>query len=521
MKTRLLVLLFVFLLAPALVWAPLNSVLAAEEGEETENTEEEKPEVKPPKAKAGDDIEQLVGRKVVFNGQQLEEQVGEAVTYYWDFGDGQFADGQKVEHQYQSAGDFRVTLTIRNEAGEDVDDLTVRIFDDVIIFLTDTTPPADELESLRRYASRQRVLLFNIREPKDNADYITEGLLVDSLLENSEIVKKSSAVVVWTSGSLGLSVLSKFAQKTEDLESLNMSSKAVINIAEGGFTPVARYAQSTFDVLNPKYILLTKETSLHNVIDSRTADAILQSVRDSGIDHNLISFYSGRAIGKLGVTNFMSYTINFLINRGISTDNIYLMLILPIIATVIAFARQFLGIKTFGIYTPTIITLSFLATGLKYGLAIFLVILVVATIVRLILKKFRLLYLPRMAMVLTVVAFAILAMFVAGALTSRTGIIGLSILPILVLIILVEKFIAIQMEKGPRTAILLSSETILVSVACYYLASWSVFNTFVLAYPEVILLTFVVNILLGRWVGLRISEYIRFRAVRKTSRQSK
>ncbi|MFH2104655.1 MAG: 7TM domain-containing protein [Parcubacteria group bacterium] len=516
MKIRLLI-VGLLLLTPFLVLAQPSFSQAAEE----EATEEEKPVIKPPRANAGDDIEQLVERKVAFSGQQMEKQAGETITYNWDFGDGQFSEGQKVEHQYQSPGDYKVTLTVSNEAGEDIDDQTVKIFDDVIIFLTDDTPPADELESLRRYASRQQVLLFNIKAPEANADYITEGLLADSLLENSEIVKKSSAVVVWTSGSLGLSVLSKFAQKAEDLDGLNMSDKAIINIAEGGFTPVARYAQSTFDVLKPQYILLTKDTSLYNVIDNRNADAILQSVRDSGVDHNLISFYSERAIDKLGPTNFMSYTINFLINRGVSTDNIYLMLILPIIATVVAFARQFLGIKTFGIYTPTIITLSFLATGLKYGLAIFLVILIVATVVRLILKKFRLLYLPRMAIVLTVVALAILAMFVGGALTSRTGIIGLSILPILVLIILVEKFIAIQMEKGPRTAILLSLETILVSVACYYLASWSAFNTFILAYPEVILLTFVVNILLGRWVGLRISEYIRFRAVKKTSSQSK
>ena len=517
MNIRWLILILVLLLAPIFVLVQPRTIAAAEE----ETATEEQPEVKPPKADAGDDIEQLVDRKVIFNGQQLEEQAGEAITYNWDFGDGQFGEGQKVEHQYQSAGDYRVVLTVSNEAGKDVDDLTVKVFEDVIIFLTDDTPPADELESLRRYASRQRVLLFNIKATEASADYITEGLLADSLLENSEIVKKSSVVVVWTSGSMGLSVLAKFAQKAEDLDSFNMSSKAVINVAEGGFTPVARYAQSTFDVLKPQYILLTKETSLHDVIDGRTADTILQLVRESGVDHNLISFYSERAIDKLGPTNFMSYTINFLINRGVSTDNIYLMLILPVIATVIAFARQFLGVKTFGIYTPTIITLSLLATGLKYGLTIFLVILVVATMIRLLLKRFRLLYLPRMAIVLTVVAFAILTMFVAGALTSRTGIIGLSIFPILVMIIIAEKFIAIQIEKGPRTAILLSLETILVSIACYYLASWNVFTTFILAYPEVILLTLIVNILLGRWVGLRISEYIRFRSVRKTSRQSK
>jgi len=492
---------------------------AVAEEENPEETTEEQHSVEPPKANAGDDVEQLSGRKVVLTAVNQKNTDPAQFTYHWDFGDEQLGEGLRVEHDYQTAGDYKVTLTVSNEAGKDIDELVVKVFDETIILLADKTLPEDELHSLQRYASQQRILLFTVRDTISKPDYVLEGSLVDSLLENSEVVKKSSALIVWTNGNLGLNVLAKFAQKAEDLDGLEMPSKAVVNVTEGGYTSMARYAQSTFDVLKPQYILLTKKTAINSVIMAGNADNILKEVRASGIDHNLISFYSERGIKKLGVTNFMSYTLNFLINRGVSTDSIILMLMLPIIATIIAFARQFIGIKTFGIYTPTIITLSFLATGLKYGLTIFLVILVVATVVRLFFKKFRLLYLPRMAMVLSVVAFSILGMFVVGALTNRTGIISLSILPVLVMIILVEKFIAIQIEKGPKTAIMLSLETILVSVACYYIASWNSFTTFILAYPEVILLTFVINILLGRWVGLRISEYIRFREIKKTSRQ--
>jgi hypothetical protein len=328
-------------------------------------------------------------------------------------------------------------------------------------------------------------------------------------------------VVAWTSGNVGLNAMSKFAQSAGDLSDLNFSQKAVVNVTEGNFAPTARLAQSTFDILQPAYILLTRNAALFTVIDAKISDEILKEVRASGIANNLISFYSGRGIKELGITNFMSYTVNYLTNKGVSTENIILMLMLPIIAMIIAFARQFLGIKTFGIYTPTIITLSFLATSLKYGLTIFLAILVVATAARLILRKFRLSYLPRMAIVLTIVAFVILGMFVLAAVTDRFGFISLSVLPILVLIILVEKFIAIQIEKGPRTAIMLSLETILVSVVCYFIASWDVVTTFVLAYPEVVLLTFVVDILLGKWAGLRISEYIRFRQIRRINQKAK
>lgn len=487
-----------------------------ENQEETNNDEVEKSTT--PKANAGEDIEQLYGYKIVFQAKTNNNDKN--TKYEWDFGDGTFSDGKKGEHLYEYPGDYNVTLRAKNEAGENSDELMVKIYEDSIVLITDRSVSDEKLQPIKKDASRERVYLLNIRNDKSAPDYIVEGTLTDSLLENNEIVKKSSAIIVWTSGNLGLNVLSKFAQKAEDLEDLDIKDKAVINITEGGFTSVARYAQSTFDVLNPKYIILTKETSLGTVIEAKNADSILEEIRNSGISHNLISFYSERGIKDLGVTNFMSYTINYLINKGVSTDNIILMLMLPIIATIIAFARQFLGIKTFGIYTPTIITLSFLATGLKYGLTIFLVILAAATLVRIFFKRFRFLYLPRMAMVLTIVAFTILAMFVVGAATNRTGIIGVSILPILVLIILVEKFIAIQMEKGPRTAIMLSLETILVSIACYYVASWDALTTFIIAYPESLLLTFVVNVLMAKWVGLRISEYLRFREINRIRAKS-
>jgi hypothetical protein len=218
---------------------------------------------------------------------------------------------------------------------------------------------------------------------------------------------------------------------------------------------------------------------------------------------------------ELGPTNFLSYTVNYLTSRGVATENIILILMLPIIATVVTLARQFFGIKTFGIYTPTIITLSFAATGLKYGLILFLIILALATFARFILKKFNLLYLPRMAILLTIVAFAIFIIFLLGAKFSHESLISLSIFPILVLILLSEKFIAVQIEKGSWQTTILTLQTLLVSVACYYLITWSWFKTLIFNYPEVTLLTLIADILLGKWIGLRLSEHLRFRELKK------
>lgn len=213
------------------------------------------------------------------------------------------------------------------------------------------------------------------------------------------------------------------------------------------------------------------------------------------------------------MTNFD--IIQFMMAEGVPRQTIVMILMVPIVATIIAFSRQVVGLKGFGIYTPLIITFAFSETGLKYGLTVFLAVLLSGTLSRLIIKPFRFLYFPRMAMVMTMVALSTLALLAEGAYSSRTGLISVSILPILIIITLVERFVATQIEKGPRAAITLTVETLIISVLGFYVVSWRVLQAILIDYPWVALLTIVLNIFLGKWTGLRILEYFRFREVIK------
>jgi hypothetical protein len=189
---------------------------------------------------------------------------------------------------------------------------------------------------------------------------------------------------------------------------------------------------------------------------------------------------------------------------------------LPIIATFIAFLRQVVGIKAFGIYTPLIITFAFLATnGLKYGIVIFLVVILSGMLLRFILKPLRLLYLPRVAIMLSLVALVVLFMLTLGGNLRRTGLASVSIFPILIMITLVEKFVAVQIEKGNKTAVILTLETLLISVIGFYIASWRGLIIALSTWPWIVLLTIPVNFFLGKWTGLRLSEYLRFREILK------
>lgn len=212
----------------------------------------------------------------------------------------------------------------------------------------------------------------------------------------------------------------------------------------------------------------------------------------------------------------ISPIVTFFINQNIPEVTIIMLFMLPIVVTLIAFFRQVVGIKAFGIYTPAIVTFAFLAVQpLRYGVAFFLIVIVVGMLMRYLLKKLRILYLPRMAITLSVVALSILALLSFGGSMHRTGLASVSIFPLLIMITLVEKFIGTQIEKGDRAAIILALETLFISVVGFYLASWNALIEFIVVYPWVILFTIPINIFLGKWDGLRISEYFRFRDVLK------
>lgn len=207
--------------------------------------------------------------------------------------------------------------------------------------------------------------------------------------------------------------------------------------------------------------------------------------------------------------------IQLFASYGVPPETTILLLMLPLVATLIAFFRQAIGIKAFGIYTPTIVIFAFLNIGIKYAGAIFVSIILVGILARLILQSFRLLYLSRVAITITIVTLVILAILVIGGIFQRTGLAAVSIFPLLIMITIVEKFVAAQIEKGTRTALTLALETLVIALAGYYIVSWKMTVDFIASYPWAVLFTLPINILLGKWTGLRLTEYFRFRKVLK------
>ncbi|HLF24227.1 MAG TPA: PKD domain-containing protein, partial [Burkholderiales bacterium] len=58
-----------------------------------------------------------VGDIVLFSAEQSSDPSGRSVTFGWNFGDGQTANGVHASHSYATIGAFTARLTARNDAG--------------------------------------------------------------------------------------------------------------------------------------------------------------------------------------------------------------------------------------------------------------------------------------------------------------------------------------------------------------------------------------------------------------------
>jgi hypothetical protein len=472
----------------------------------------------PLQAIAGEDKNVVVGRQVLFSGAASTGPADQLLQYKWDFGDGQTGEGVDITHVYENSGVYRITLTVSYEDQSSVDEVIVAVDKDIALLITDTSVSSETIAHLQSHASTQGVLLVNLHVAETGLDYQVESSLAQIIIDNKEDIKPATRIILWTKHNIGLNALIEASQeldKIDSLEPLGFKNKDIFVLTDQSLAATSRIAQTIYNLLRPQALVLTTQAANEILVTDFDINNVFEQLKSNDIEYQLLGLHTQRPLTQLKPWNFLSYMVNYMVNNGVPLNTIYLILILPVIATIIAFARQVIGVKAFGIYAPSLVAVSFLATGLKWGLGIFIMVLIIGTLGRLVARKTRLMYLPRMAIVLTLVSLSILLLFFFGAFLDRSDLTVISIFPILIMVIITEKFVAAQIEQGSKTAWKLVLETLILAIICYYIANWETFRVILLGYPEWIFLTLVLNFLFGRWVGLRLLELYRFRKVLK------
>jgi hypothetical protein len=188
-----------------------------------------------------------------------------------------------------------------------------------------------------------------------------------------------------------------------------------------------------------------------------------------------------------------------------------ILLLLPFAALITAFMRNVVGLGTFGTFSPALLAMSFIYADLKTGLAILVIVVAVGLLGRAFLERLRLLTVPRLSIILTMVILCVV--FGLSLLDYMVPDIRAEVvlLPMVILTMLIERFHVSMEEDGLMFTLQLAAGTLLVALLCYLMLGWERVGEWVLTYPEVHFFTIAAFIILGRYAGYRLTELWRFR----------
>jgi len=200
------------------------------------------------------------------------------------------------------------------------------------------------------------------------------------------------------------------------------------------------------------------------------------------------------------------------VSEGVSPNTLVLLFLFPLVAALVAFSRQVVGVSGFGMITPALLSVAFLSTGGLVGLVLLVFILGVATLGRMLIKKVKVPYLPKLAILIWVVSMAVLILLLMSPTIGLTRLMSVGIFPILLFVLLAETFIEAQITRSLSTSMMMTGETVVLALISYKVMSAPWIQSQVVLNPEISVIAILsLDYLIGRYKGLRLLEIWRFR----------
>jgi len=202
-----------------------------------------------------------------------------------------------------------------------------------------------------------------------------------------------------------------------------------------------------------------------------------------------------------------------------SQATLQILLLFPLAVLVAAIFRNLIGIRTFGVFMPILIALSLRRTDLVSGLVLVTSVTCAGVLGRLLLDQLRLLFVPRLCLLLCIVVVLVTVLAQIGYVSGGRGFMSGLLFPIVILSMLIERISVTTLEEGlESTQILLVGSLSLAAVAYPIFQSEWLSHLF-FGFPELILCVMAGLVLIGGYRGYRIMELWRFRSLAVVERK--
>lgn len=205
--------------------------------------------------------------------------------------------------------------------------------------------------------------------------------------------------------------------------------------------------------------------------------------------------------------NWLSDVTRFIaLNQQLSA----IFMLSPFAALVVTFCRNVAGVRTFGIFMPMLVASGCRYTGLLPGMVGFVAILALGAALHRYLRGMRVLLVPRIASVITVLTSLILigGAVVAESVSHRLAL--LALFPVVILSFAAERLQQMAERSPLRDLVQTIAWTALVTLLCYLVFSSVLLRGLFFRFPELLLVVLSAQLAVGRWTGIRAAEFKRF-----------
>lgn len=217
-------------------------------------------------------------------------------------------------------------------------------------------------------------------------------------------------------------------------------------------------------------------------------------------------------IARGNAANYSAYSLWAVFRKAhVSLNLLRILLLLPIAALIVLIARSVIGMSTLGTFLPALISVSFRDTGLLWGLTLLVTIIFMSGFIRRLIDPLQMMHTARLAVILVFVILMILGTTHFAIHSSMLQPASISMFPVAIMTIQTERIFNLEQERGLADTMKITVGTIFLIICCYLVIDSDALQALVFTFPELLLAVVGLYLVLGRWSGIRLLEYRRFR----------
>ncbi|MFA6256003.1 MAG: 7TM domain-containing protein [Candidatus Absconditabacterales bacterium] len=381
-------------------------------------------------------------------------------------------------------------------------------YKDTIIYLGEEGEEFDL--GFQQNFDKQKTLLQEIFI-SDNANFSEEEIL-NKITENVASIQSSKILIINTSK---FDVLLQLLGKLHTSNNLNLKGKTIYLVTNSNKFFLKRILAKYIKPIEITKIYTLSQDKLLNFLSTLSLNKITN--QEQYITPFSLSF---QETPKYLV---VSYIVDRLIYHGFPIELITMFLVLSLGTLVINILRQIVGFSIFGIYSPLLFAVSLSILGVPFSLTLLVIGLITKIVMRLFTKRMYLLHNAKTSLLIILYFFLMLLVFGLNTILGLNWIDvtlfanGYIIFPMIFIILVSDKVFNEGFKLFSAGRRIAFAEFLLVSFAVYGLFYWTGLKHLLLAFPEILILIFLLNIAIGRFTGLQLLEYFRFMPLLKNS----